>query len=92
MGKCESLRVVFSTFQQGKVLPVFDRKVFKNHISSSYVTFQTRPPCSGGRKPHMTWLEGEMQVKTKDQNDSSLRKLSSGTCCCVMSPDLEMKH
>ena len=43
----------------------------------------------------MTWLEGEMQVKTKDQNDSSLRKLSSGTCCCVMSrlsPDLEMKY
>ena len=42
----------------------------------------------------MTWLEGEMQVETKDQNGSTLRK-SSVTCCDVMSsfsPDLEMKY
>ena len=35
-----------------------------------------------------------MQVETKDQKYSSLRK-SSVTCCCVMSrlsPDLEMKY
>ena len=76
------------------MLHLFDTKVMKNHISSSSVTSQTRSPCSGGRKPHITWLEGEMQVETKDQNGSTHKK-SSVICCDVMSsfsPDLEMKY